>query len=499
LTVLIFAVGEDWESAGIPGTGSPACPVAGGIAGDGRPRRSPISRHARTIINESIPGIRPDGGMEGAMTRTRLSRSALVAFAGIVGAASPPAWGQVTSTFSPDQVASFHQRFAPPEMYSGGAVSHYVWLNASEFFPSAAILRGPRHLELSVGSRPEIGGHEVRSRNGPMPLDEYVRKAPVDGVIVVHRGNVVYETYPRMQPSDRHLTWSVSKVFASTLIDILERRGLIDVSKPVDAYLPELAESGWRGVPIRDVLDMSSGIGCREFVPGALNDPATCYYQFHASLGWSRRTSGSPASPYEHLAGMKRARPPGEALEYTSVDTFVLGWLAQEVTGTPYPELLEREIWRPMGAENDADILLGPSGAPAVHAGISLTLRDLARFGLLFTPSGRRAPGGSDVVTDATIQRIRNSGRPDSFIGDIGQLMLDNLGGERPASFTSRQWDFVTEEGDFSKAGWGGQGLYVSPRRDLVIAYYGTPREDDVWNEMIWISRQLATSGLFAD
>jgi CubicO group peptidase (beta-lactamase class C family) len=197
---------------------------------------------------------------------------------------------------------------------------------------------------------------------------------------------------------------------------------------------------------------------------------------------------------------MKRARPPGEALEYSSVNTFLLGWVAEEVTDTPYPELIEREIWQPMGAENDAAILVGsPSGAPVIASGVSLTLRDLARFGLLFTPSGRRAPGGSDVVTDATIQRIRNSGRPDSFVGDIGQFMLDNLGGERPASFTSRQWDFVTEEGDFSKAGWGGQGLYVSPRRDLVIAYYGTPREDDVWNEMIWISRQLATSGLFGD
>jgi hypothetical protein len=97
------------------------------------------------------------------------------------------------------------------------------------------------------------------------------------------------------------------------------------------------------------------------------------------------------------------------------------------------------------------------------------------------------------------IAHIRNSGRPENFIGDIGQFVLDNLGGERPASFTSRQWDFVTKEGDLFKGGWGGQGLYVSRQRDLVIAYFETPDEDGAWNELMRIARALARSGLFDD
>ena len=52
-------------------------------------------------------------------------------------------------------------------------------------------------------------------------------------------------------------------------------------------------------------------------------------------------------------------------------------------------------------------------------------------------------------------------------------------------------------DNDFYKGGFGGQGLYVSPERDLVVAYFGTFGEDMETNEMLRVARQLATSGLF--
>lgn len=67
-----------------------------------------------------------------------------------------------------------------------------------------------------------------------------------------------------MMPTDKHLYFSVSKTFVSTLIAILEDRGMIDVSKSIEHYMPELKDSGWEGIPVIDILDMSSGINCRE-------------------------------------------------------------------------------------------------------------------------------------------------------------------------------------------------------------------------------------------
>ena len=60
----------------------------------------------------------------------------------------------------------------------------------------------------------------------------------------------------------------------------------------------------------------------------------------------------------------------------------------------------------------------------------------------------------------------------------------------------SYQWDIVTEDGHFFKSGFGGQGLYVAPDLDLVIAWFGT--QDERGNtEMLSVARQLATSGVF--
>ncbi|MGI9263111.1 MAG: serine hydrolase, partial [Woeseiaceae bacterium] len=68
--------------------------------------------------------------------------------------------------------------------------------------------------------------------------------------------------------------------------------------------------------------------------------------------------------------------------------------------------------------------------------------------------------------------------------------------GEMPRH-NSYQWDFVMDDGDFFKGGFGGQGLYISPSRDLVIAFFGTFDADEKGHEMTRIARQLAKSGLF--
>ncbi|MCH8302956.1 MAG: hypothetical protein IH912_09400, partial [Proteobacteria bacterium] len=53
------------------------------------------------------------------------------------------------------------------------------------------------------------------------------------------------------------------------------------------------------------------------------------------------------------------------------------------------------------------------------------------------------------------------------------------------------------EDGDFFKSGYGSQGLYISPSRDLVIAFFGTLDKDGRSSQMTQVARQLAKSGLF--
>lgn len=364
----------------------------------------------------------------------------------------------------------------------GGEPSTWAFLHMGELFPAVEIPVDGTPIQLPVDER-AVGEFPVDERR----LDAYVVDAPVDAMIVVHEGTVIYERYPRMDPADRHLLMSVTKPVTSTLAGILEDRGELSVRTPVDALLPELAGSGWVGVPLIDVLDMASGIDCPEgWSEGAFDDPNHPLYQFEACLGWHE---GPRRSAYDYVRSLGSAGPSGMVYDYTSVNTFVLSWVMERVTGLSYAEMLGRELWSRGGFESPAQLCVAPDGAPVSYGGLSLTLRDVARFGLLFTPSH-----DGSVVSRRQLARIQDGGRPDL----LRRLPAEHRAacehdGELPR-YPSRQWNAVLPDGDLWKGGFGGQGLYVSPVRDLVIAWFGTPRADGSENAVRSFVRRLARS-----
>ena len=397
------------------------------------------------------------------------------------------------SGYSLEEATEFRQQWKMDNWDEGGPLMRYVFLNMSEFWNHSVIDRGGPVQALPEMPRTDVANFVTKTDRGEMTLDDYVNDSTVNGALVLHRGRIVYESYPHMLPEDKHNYMSVSKGFASTLIAILEDRELIDVSRPIDGYLPELAGSGWEGVPVIDILDMASGIACLEIEEGAYDNPDRCYYQFEASLGWLPPTDATMPSTFDYMATLTSHRPSGEAFEYTSPDTFVLGWLAAEIGGKTYADMLSEEIWQKMGASSDGIIAAPRRGVPIAHGGISSTLQDMARFALLFTPNGRS--GTHPVISDSYLAKIQSGGRPAIFNADRGSDMR-KVDGE-PARHNTYQWDFVMEDGDFFKSGYGGQGLYISPARDLVIAFFGTFDEHRRGHQMTRIARQLAKSGLF--
>jgi CubicO group peptidase (beta-lactamase class C family) len=367
----------------------------------------------------------------------------------------------------------------------GGRPSAWAYLQAGELFPATEIPAPPQPIELHHAERPETARFAVHPGTS---LDEYVSSEPVSGIVIVLDGQIVFERYPRMRPGDRHLLMSVTKVFTSAIVGILERRGVLDLAQPVDTVIGELADSGWAGVAGHDVLNMTSGIDCLEIdSPGAYTDPGHPHYRFETSLGW-RPAAGEPDT-YALVASLPSHRQPGQVYEYASVNTFVLSWLVERVTGLSFAEVLGREIWSRGGFEAPAQLCTSAAGAPASHGGISTTLRDLARFGMLFTPSGGLIADGA-VIDDEHLRRIQTAPALRRPPNDLPDEVTAVYGGMLPPP--SRQWNFVMEDGDLFKSGFGGQGLYVSPSRDLVIAFAGTPRLDGSVNQLGWFSRRLA-------
>jgi CubicO group peptidase (beta-lactamase class C family) len=342
----------------------------------------------------------------------------------------------------------------------------------SEVFPSAVIRRGGAIVDLPAQLRPEIGGLKLNKPGQPeQTLDQFVNNGAVDGVVILHGGNIVYEKYPTIQPEDLHIMMSVTKAVVLTALAILEDRDEVDLSKPVENYLPELKGSDWTGTPLRDLVDMRSGMEGAETSNDAYRNPRHKQFQLEATLGWQPRTASELPEAARHgdllafFRTIKRERPAGTKWAYTSSNTAVIGEVVSRVTRKSLADAISDLIWSKMGAEHDATLAENERGYPASHAGMSATLRDVARFGLLFT---KKPPTGeARVVSDAIIKRI--------FAG-YGNERTPDEHGMLPPTY---EWDMISDKGELAKGGWAGQLLYINRDKDVVIAWFGTNQVAD--------------------
>jgi len=93
-------------------------------------------------------------------------------------------------------------------------------------------------------------------------------------------------------------------------------------------------------------------------------------------------------------------------------------------------------------------------------------LRDVARFGLLFTPS-YGVVSDEKIISERYLNTILRGGRP--------ELLANARFGPAPEDVRHNvyQWDLVFENDDFYKGGWAGQGILINPKRDYVAVYTG--------------------------
>ena len=372
----------------------------------------------------------------------------------------------------------------------GGELSHFVYLRTSLVFPAATIPRvGPVSILPKEPDR-AIRTFKVHLADGrSMSFDQFVNKvALIDGIVIVHRGRIVYERYPHMDQSDKHLLFSTTKAFIGTLVGLLEADGLINVDRPIEKYIPELAGTAWAGTRVRDIADMASGIA---FKDGDIEHPKSEHYRLEASLGWLEMTPDLPDTvkegrTYDYLKTLGRASAAGKRYVYSSANTLIVAWLIEKVTGRAVYDVLSERIWSKIGAEADAQLLVNRHGIAVAHAGLTATLRDVARFGLLFTPS-RRVVAQQRVIPLSLVHALER-GREDL---EAAPNVPGSLGSVKASAY---QWAEATADGAFMKSGYGGQMLYISPQQDLVVAYVGSEEFRDTDPKFSVVMQQLLQS-----
>ncbi len=348
-----------------------------------------------------------------------------------------------------------------------GEQQAWYFKNIQQVYPSVTVYRAGPVRELDSRLMDEVANFPVQTPSGSARFADFLNSedSTTMGLVILHKGEIVFEAYPRMESYQKPIYWSVAKVLVSTLVAILEDRGLVDVSKPIEFYIPELKDSELAGISVIDILDMASGVNCTDDYA----DFDACYFRYETSLGDGFRTEGSPDNPYDMLIDFDYGSwaKPGTGFDYSGVNTFLLGWMVEKITGMPFQDALTREVWMHIGAEADATFFAGRYGVPLTHGGFTSSLRDLARFGLLFTPS-YSVVSDQKIISDRYLDRILYGGRPELLANS--RFRTPPGGGVKHNVY---QWDLVFDNNDFYKGGWAGQGLLINAERDYVAVYAG--------------------------
>ena len=299
----------------------------------------------------------------------------------------------------------------------------------------------------------------------PMTWAESLEKNYTDGIIVVHKGKIVYEKYAgSLKPDGLHAAMSVSKSFTGTLGAILIAEGVIDETKLVGEYVPELKQSAFGDATVRQVLDMTTSIQYSE----DYNDPNAEVWKFTAAGNPFRPADYSgPRDYYEYLATVKKipGQEHGEKFGYRTINTEVMGWIISRVTGKSITELLSEKIWVPMGAKYDGYYQLDPSGIAFAGGGFNLNLRDMAAFGEMLRNGGK--VGRKQIIPAAAVQDIANGGDKAVFArGDHPELV--------GWSYRSMWWNTGNADGAYCARGVHGQTIYIDPAAQMVIVRFAS-------------------------
>ncbi|MGO2853883.1 MAG: serine hydrolase domain-containing protein [Brevibacterium aurantiacum] len=347
--------------------------------------------------------------------------------------------------------------------------------HVDQVLPTTPISRGTGPVAQLPADLQDLGSVEVPKTefSEARSVRSVIEASDTDAWLVMHNGTVLTEEYfSTMGPGTEHLLMSVSKSLVGTVAGVLAGAGDLDPSRLVTEYVPELAASGYAGATIRHILDMRSGI---KFSENYL-DPQSEVRQIEEAIGWSEtKPAGQPTGMYDFLTTLEAKSEHGGVYEYRSCETDVLGWVCEKIAGESMQTLMSRVLWSRIGAEHDALIATDQYGVGMFDGGINTTLRDLARFGYLYSNRGVSLTGEQVVPTSWVGDTLTGD-------ADIRQAFADGPDDNRmPGGMYHNQfWFPFPDSHAFLALGIHGQMIYMNPGANFVgvkLSSWGLPQD----------------------
>jgi CubicO group peptidase (beta-lactamase class C family) len=379
----------------------------------------------------------------------------------------------------PDKTITFHNGSfrSFPEL-------RWAWSNIRQLVPTVNVWRGAGPASVLPRQEHDIGASSSVTMDGrPMTFARMLEETYADGIAVLHRGKLIYERYfGALKPHKPHIAMSVTKSFTGTLAGILVSEGRIDPQAPVTDYVPELRTSAFGDARVHEAMDMTTGLEYTEV-----------YTDRNSGVFGLRRANGmAPIEPgyegatniFDFLCAQKKQGEHGKAFAYKTVNSDVLAWICRRASGMTLSDLLSERIWIPMGAEEDAHYHVDRIGTESGGGGLSTSLRDLARFGETIRNHGRF--NGRQIVPSAVVEDIARGGDPAKF-KPAGYTTLSG------ASYRNQWWITHNAHGAYMARGVHGQGIYIDPKAEMVIARYAShPAAGNAANDPVTLPAYMA-------
>ena len=341
----------------------------------------------------------------------------------------------------------------------------YKFIDSSTLSPSSNPLHFKSSKAISLPTSFNFNDAVIGTEN-------FLQRTDTSALLILQNGRIRFEKY--WLTGGENVQWmsmSVAKSFISALVGIAIRDGHIkNIEEAISDYVPELKNSPYNNVRIKDVLQMSSGASWNE----DYSDP-------ESDINRWAKIFALGGSFDEFIQTLSYDFKPGTINHYNSMDTQALGMLVNRATGKSITDYMTEMLWHPMGASDKGYWLLDSEGMEMAFAGLNVTARDYAKFGELYRLNGKL--NGQQIVPKSWVK--------DSITPDGPHLTPgDNPLSDYPLGYGYQWWVPGGDKGEFMAIGVYNQMIYVAPESNMVIvklsanSSYGTAEDTDMASEL---------------
>ncbi len=270
-------------------------------------------------------------------------------------------------------------------------------------------------------------------------------------VAVVYKGQLVAEKYKKgFSAKNRFLSWSMAKSFMNAWVGILENKGIVDLDTPVD--IDDWQDDARQNITLNNLLHMTSGLKWNEDY-GSNSD---VNIMLHKVGDMGKYTM---EKPFEY--------PADSIWKYSSGNPNLVSLLIRQTLNNDsvYDTFLHDELFNKIGMRS-AVFEMDASGTFVGSSYLYATMRDFARFGLLYLDNGNWL--GDQILDPGWVDYTKQEA-PGSK-GKYGAFFWLNLKGSL--------YPDVPED-LFLCEGHDGQYIAIIPSKNLVVVRTGFSKKGD--------------------